>query len=704
MRSHHFLPLLLLIAAPACGLLVAQSPVDTLDAIPAEVEQLIEDQLANEGTENEDFDLNFAFAGLEAYSRKPLDLNKATSEELGELPFFNDIQIAQLLDYRDRMNGFLNAYELQVIPSLDLETIRSALPYLRVGGAIDDLKVPLGRMIREGDREVFLRWNRNLENARGYEDGRFLGDPNQLFVRFRQRYSNKLSFGFTAEKDPGEAFFSGPNARRGFDYYSAHFYVRNLNNTLRAVALGDYTVNLGQGLILFTGFGAGKSSLVTNIRRSGRTIRPYSSVNEALFMRGAAVTLGIGKNIEFTAFGSRRGRDGNLIERDTLLDDDPFGDPAIAEISSLDQDGFHRTEAEIEDRNAVQQTSVGGSLHYDFPANRGKIGVNVLHENLSNPLTIRDQTYNRFFFRGTDLLNVSLDYSYRLRNLTFFGEVARSDNGGMAQLHGLLAGLDRYVNLAVVYRNYGRDYQALFARPFGETNGGRNEEGLYFGLEINPATHWKIAAYYDIFRFPWLRFNVDAPSSGNEWRLRVTYWEKRQLEAYLEVRNEHKGIGIDQFDSPVDAVVARDRFQARLHFAYNVSKALEWRTRMDWGFTDTEINDRQTGYMVYQDFIYRPIGYPLSFTSRIAFFNTDGYQVRFYNYENGLLYNFRIPAYYGRGTRMYLNLRYKGIRNVTLEARIAQLYFSDRESIGSGPLIIDGPRRTEVGAQVKIKF
>ncbi|MEL6142807.1 MAG: hypothetical protein AAFU67_14450, partial [Bacteroidota bacterium] len=59
---------------------------------------------------------------------------------------------------------------------------------------------------------------------------------------------------------------------------------------------------------------------------------------------------------------------------------------------------------------------------------------------------------------------------------------------------------------------------------------------------------------------------------------------------------------------------------------------------------------------------------------------------------------------YGRGSRAYLNLRYKGIRNVTLEARIAQLFFSNREEIGSGLQEISGSRRTEVGAQVKFKF
>lgn len=685
--------------------LLAQVPGDSLyNELPTEIEQLIEDQLAAEGGEGEDFDLNFAFANLEEYRRRPLDINKASYEQLAELPFFSEVQISQILDYRQKMNGFLNPYELQVIPSLDLESIRAALPFIRVGGGIDDLQVPIGQMLRESERDLFIRWNRFLEPARGFTEDKYLGDPNQYFLRFKQRYSNKMSFGFTAEKDPGEPFFTGPNATRGFDFLSGHLYVRDINRTLKAVALGDFTVNFGQGLILFTGFGAGKSSLVTNIRRSGRTIKPYSSVNEALFMRGGALTLGIGERLEVTAFGSRRGRSGSLLQIDTSNLDD-LEDIPLAEVSSLRLDGLHRTETEIANREAVTQTSVGGVLMYRLPNNRGKIGLNLLNESLDRPLNIRDQVYNRFFFRGTQLTNISIDYSYRWKNLTFFGEAARSDNGGQAHLHGLLAGLDRYVNLALVYRNYGPNYQALNARPFGETNGGRNEEGIYFGLEINPAKHWRIAAYYDVFRFHWLRFNVDAPSSGSEWRFRLTYWQKRKLETYLELRNERKGVGFNQFEDPaIDAVLDRNRFQARLHFAYKVNAAFEWRNRLDWGFTDTDINQRLYGFTIYQDFIYRPIGVPLSFTSRIAFFNTDGYDVRFYNFENGLLYNFRIPAYYGRGSRMYLNVRYKGIRNMTLEARIAQTYFADRDVISSGNQAINQPQRTEVGAQMKISF
>ena len=712
-------PLLIVVVIALAAALVpgrATAQKDSLPPLPADdpaaQEQLIEDVLANSEDDTDEFDFNTAFDVLDAYRRRPLNLNRATEEQLTELLLLSPIQIGQLLEYRDRMGGLMTKYELQVIPGIDLETARSLAPYVRVGGDLDDVKLPLGRMLAEGNRELYLRWQRRLESSRGYEIGPaeatnyYLGSRDRLYVRMRQRYGNKMSLGVTAEKDPGEAFFRENNRRRGFDYYSAHFYLRDLNRRVKALALGDFAVSFGQGLILYTGFGFGKSSQTTNIARGGRVLRPYTSVNEANFLRGAATTLALGDRTELTLFGSRRARTANVISQTDTLDLD-LDDLGLG-VSSLNISGLHRTPNEVEDRNAIVETNYGGSLSFRG-SQRFRLGVNLMGTHLSNPLELRDQPYNRYFFRGSDLVNASVDYRYRYRNFTWFGEVAgsRNDGGpnpernGLAQLHGLMVGLDRFVDLSVLYRRYGVTYQALNARPFGETNGGRNETGLYFGLEVRPAKNWRLNAYYDVFRFPYLRFNQDAPSQGNEYRLRLTYWQKRKSETYVELRSETKGFGTDGDETVftnLDPVVPRTRFQARLHFAYRITPFLEWRSRVDGGFTEDELNGRQRGFMVYQDLHYRPRG-PLSLSGRVAVYDTDGFNVRFYQYENGLLYNARVVPYYNRGTRMFLLARYKGIRGLTLEGRIAQTFYTDGTLTGTGLEATGLPRRTEVGLQ-----
>ncbi|MCO6488852.1 MAG: helix-hairpin-helix domain-containing protein [Phaeodactylibacter sp.] len=682
--------------------LPALAQVDSLQQPPDAAQQVIEDFLQNTESEGA-FDFNTIFEELQFYQENPINLNEAGEEELQALNLLSDIQILELLNYRREAGDLLSLYELQAVPSFDLLTIRRILPYVTVDRGIDDYQLSIPRMLAEGQDELYLRWSRILEEQQGYtplEEGqtaqRYLGSPNQFYLRYKHAYSNKLSYGITAEKDRGEEFFTGSN-RQGFDFYSAHLFIKDYNRTVKAIAIGDYAVSFGQGLILYSGFGAGKSSYVMNIKRTARALRPYTSVNESNFQRGAAATLAFGEHLEVTALASYRKRDGNVLAPDTLSVDEE-----IRRISSLDIDGLHRTPNEIADENAIGQTTFGGRLRWKGA--RGHLALNALYEQIDATLSLRDQLYNQFYFSGDRLFNASLDYSFIYRNYNFFGETAMSDNGAIATLNGLLLGLDRRVDLALLVRHFPRDYQALFPTPFAETTGARNETGAYLGLEVRPHRYWTLSAYFDAWQHPWLRFDADAPSRGYEYRARLTYFRKRNLEAYLEVRDETKEKNIDKIDGKNNFTLPARVFQTRLHLAKTVSKALELRSRIDIGFSENGINATQRGFVIYQDVIFKPIGFPLSFTTRFALFDTDGFQARYYSFENNLLYAFSIPAYYNRGTRFYFNLRYRGIRNLTIEARIAQTYWRNQDTIGSGTEKVPGPRRTEVGAQLKYSF
>ena len=267
-----------------------------------------------------------------------------------------------------------------------------------------------------------------------------------------------------------------------------------------------------------------------------------------------------------------------------------------------------------------------------------------------------------------------------------------------------MAGLHRDIDVAVVYRNYPRNFIALNGDPFGETSGARNEEGLYLGLVLRPVRNWILSGYYDVWQHPWLRFDADAPSRGHEYRLRVTHFKKRKYEAYVEFRDETKEKNVPLFETKTNWPVPSRVFQTRFHFGYQLSKALELRSRADFGFSDNEINNRQSGFVIYQDILFHPIQFPVSFTARFALMDTDGYQARFYSFENNLLYQFSIPAYYNEGVRYYLNVRFKGIRNMTVEGRIAQTYYTNQSTFGSGLEEISGPSRTQYSAQVKYRF
>lgn len=680
-------------------LAIAQKPDTSAVDPPDDVLERIEDFLQNTDSEGS-FDFNTLFERLEDFKQDPIDLNKATEQILRELGLLTDAQILNLLTYRKFAGDLITIYELQAIPSFDLTTIRRILPYVTVRGNLDDFQIPLSEMFSKGRNEVFVRWSRVLEQQKGFSENTtspYLGDPNQFYIRYRHAYGTRLSYGVTAEKDRGEEFFKGSN-KQGFDFYSTHLFARDLNKTVKAVALGDYSVSLGQGLTVYTGFGIGKSSSPLTLKRTGRTLSAYTSANEVNFFRGAATTLSLHKNWDFTAFASYKKRDANLITTNDTTD----LDPEIRSFSALDLDGLHRTPSEIADEKVLKQTTLGGSLKWKNSFSH--LAINAVYDQFDKKLERKIQPYNRFYFNGDRLLNVSLDYSLLWRNFNFFGETARSDNGAIATLNGLLMGLDRTVDLAILYRHFPKDYQALNANPVAETSGATNESGLYLGMEMRPVKNWMLSAYFDAWQHPWLRFNVDAPSRGWEYRARLGYELRRRLRAYVEVRDERKEGNAPLSENRLDRLVENRIFQTRLHVENQISKFLELRSRLDWGFSQSGNSANSYGFAVYQDILYRPVGFPLAFTARFSIFDTKGFATRFYAYENDVLYNFSIPAYYNRGTRFYINLRYSLTRNITLEYRIAQTYWANQPSIGSGSEEIKGQNRTQTSAQLRWKF
>ena len=373
-------------------------------------------------------------------------------------------------------------------------------------------------------------------------------------------------------------------------------------------------------------------------------------------------------------------------------------------FTSLQSSGLHRTIGEIEDEASINQFVLGGSFKYktDF----WHIAVNSLYNKLDRDLVRNFRPYNQFFFSGDQLINTSVDYSFIYQNFNFFGETAISDNGKLATTNGVLIGLDRNLDLAILYRNFAKDYQALDSNPFQESSGGRNENGLYLALEVRPSNNWIVKTYFDIYQHPWLRSSADAPSKGNDFRTRIIYYKKRKFEAFLELRREQKeqNAPISTDISKTDILVKQTLSQARLYFSNKVSKSLELRTNLGFGIFDDGVNDKHEALTLYQDIIYKPINFPIQFTTRFAVYDTDGSQIRYYAYENNLLYVYGIPSYFNRGTRFYINARYKGIRNITLEARYAQTYWSNQDTFSSGLSEINGPSRSELSAQIKIQF
>lgn len=646
-----------------------------------------------------------------------INVNKADFEELQrlrDLGIISDLQLNNLLDYREEVGELFNQYELQAVPGWDLNTIRQVKPFIVVGGKIDAVNVNLKELLFGGDNQLFMRYTRVLEEQRGYtlnpETGepRYLGNPDKYYLRFRHKYGRKISYGVTAEKDQGEQFFKGAQ-KNGFDFYSAHFYLNDIG-PLKHLILGDYKVTFGQGLTAWTGIGFGKSPYVMDIKRQGPSIAPYTSVNESLFFRGAALTARLNHKVELTAFGSYKAIDINFGgSRDTLSQEELFA-------SGITEAGLHRTVVENERRQNENQTDIGAELKYK--TRRLSVGLSGVYTQYSIPVIVRNVATNSFRFSGDDLMNIGLNYSYLIGNLHFFGETAMSNdlngNLGYATLNGVLASLHPSVDVSVLYRNFGREFQTLYGDPFAESSTPINEEGLFMGTILKFSKVWSLQGYTDFYRHPWLRFRTDGPSYGHDKMIQLNYRPNRSLTIYGRFATETKGRNLDgdaeeNLEDNIgpllaDRVEPHSRQLYRLDVRYKLTKEVTAKFRVDATSFRDGYSRKERGYLLYSDFSYKPVNSPFSFTMRYTLFEIDEWDARIYAYENDVLYFFSIPPYSDRGRRFYTVLRYNVNRKITLWGRFARTTFDNKDVIGSGNELINGPTRTDVKVQMRVKF
>jgi len=682
-------------------------PLDTYSQKDAPIDQVIADLLTaiveNSGGEGE-FDFNTLYEQYEILRENPINLNKVSRNDLQELFFLSEIQISNLLDHRTKLGSFNNLYEIQTIPGFDLNTIRLLKDIAVVKTPVILERKSVFSKMKSADHTVYLKWKRQLQQQRGYKsidgnDPAFLGSPDHLYLRYKMNIGKDFKMGFIAEKDNGEPYFYRGKTY-GADYFSFHVFMKDLTPRIKFLALGDYSVNLGQGLVMHNGFGAGKSSLTTSIRKGGYTLRAYSSVAEANFLRGGAITFKLLDNIEWTSFVSSKFRNGTV----NLDPQDPF---VGANAASLPLGGLNRTESELERKNQIRQNTIGSSIKYKL--RNGHIAINGLYDRF-NATLIPAGLYQSFYPTGNQLWNGSIDYGFNLRNFNFFGEYAIASNFATAQIHGMMVGLHQDLDWVFSIRNYGRGYRSLTANTFGESQTGSNEQGIYSGFELRPKKGWLINAYVDYWRNPWLRFRVDGPGYGREYFLKVKYFKKRTWEIYGQYFFEDK---LRNFNNIVDQPIQNVRQRFRLNGIVSISKAIKLRNRVEFSWYDVS-NLNFTGFMVYQDIIYKPVGKNYSFNTRYALFDIEDYDSRIYAYENDILNEYYIPAYNGRGIRFYVNGRIRINRHLMAEARyeLTRLSqpFNDENNeqvntgFGSGNTEIEGRNRSVVKAQLKYKF
>ncbi len=645
------------------------------------------------------------------FYQSPLNLNTAGPEELRALPLLSEAQVAALLLHRRTTGPLLSVYELQAVPGWDVRTIERVAPFVTVASTNPNaVRGTLWQRIKhEENNAVLLRYERVLQQRKGYSavdtfQGRptlrYLGSPDALALRYRVSHAHDFSLGFTAEKDAGEPLAWRPAQNQfGPDFLSAHVVLYE-QGRLKTLALGDYQLQFGQGLLLSSGLALGKGGeTVTSLRRAALGVRPYAALLENTFFRGAAATYQLAPRWETTAFASRKNIDANARQTtDSLARFDEFS-------TSLLLTGLHRTATEIANRQRLAETVGGGHLGYRSPDGNLSFGLTAVGTHYGLAYQKRPEPYNRYEFQGQNNLAFGAHYSYGWRNLLLFGEGGRSSGGGLGTVNGVLASLGPNVDASVLVRHYDANFHTFYGNALSENTRDINESGLYIGLKVRPLPRWEVSAYFDQFRFPWLRYRVGAPSQGQDALLRVAFTPTKTGLLYVQYRARLKPLDLpSRLGRPVPLPGQQLRHSLLVYCDVQPTPRLGLRTRLQASYLRADDNlPWRSGFVLSQDATVQ-LARRVSLAARYAVFDTDDYDTRQYMFEQDVLYAISAPALYGQGTRAYALLQATLNKHFTIWLRYADTRYRHQDTISSGLEEIKGNARSEVTAQVRYKL
>ncbi len=658
-----------------------------------DLQRLVDEILA---TQDEDFNYEDLYENLAQLLSTPADLNLVSKEQLQSFFFLNEMQIQSLLDYREEAGPFLSVYELQNVPGFNRDIFAKLIPFVTVPDPSSSLnRSLLKRILNENNNYLILRLDRTLEEKKGYKEdtspeSSYAGSPNRIYTRFRTSRPGDFSVGFTTEKDAGEKLRWSPAQKQyGPDFLSFHAQVMNKGKIKNLIA-GDYQAQFGQGLILGSAFGIGKSAeAVTTIRRPNIGFMPYTSLYEAAYFRGVATSYSIHKRITIHGMFSSRWRDGNL-EPDSLQE--------INTISSLSNTGLHRTPSELENRNSIQEKNAATVVNYKYKSLDA--GIILHHTQYNSPIVRSPTVYNQFYFQGDRNTNAGLFLNYTYRNFTFFSEVAQTIDQGNALSAGIIGSLSTSLDMSLHIRNFDRDYQSFYGNALAESSTPQNERGVYWGWKYTFNKKYSFSGYFDLFRFPWLRYRSYVPSDGHEWLLRFNYKPSRTVTMFVQATEESKVRNLSTENNAflTDAGVRRNYW---INIDYSITPQLSFRTRAQ--FNTYALGESKTqGMIILQDIAWSHRKFSVS--GRYALFDTDSYDNRLYVYEKDVWLAFSFPPYAGVGIRNYILLQYTLSKKIDLWLRWAHERYTDRETIGTGSESIAGNIQNDLRFQARIRF
>ncbi len=611
---------------------------------------------------------------IEDLLNNPININTAGIFELEKIPYINSASANLIVEHRKKYGKYFSTNELYMLKDLSDDIVKKVLPFVTVKN-IQKIKHKSywNKLTSSYGIRLRSRMSEDLMNEKGFLNDKFQGNKYKVYNRLKANMNDRIKFGLLTEKDPGEKDLT--------EFTSGYLSINKLG-VVKSFVAGDYILEFGQGLSLWSPYGFSKgSNAVYPVKKKQKNIKPYSSSTENNFFRGAAAELSF-QNFILSAFYSKNKFDAGI-------------DSISGFITSTPVTGLHRTKNEIKKRKTAEEKSFGTSLEYQIPniLNTGILFYQSTFSNAFLPGSVYDLNGNKYQY-------YSFYFDVYFDKINLFGENSYSRNS-LASLAGLSLSVNSNFTFISLIRNYPKNYINLHGFGFGERSGKTsNEFGFYNGFR------WRspigiLNFYYDQFKFPYSTYGNPLPNTGDEFLINLESKILKKIRTKIRYKYENKleVYSVDIIRKPLKRI----KQNIRVELIYNFSKQLRLKGRFEYNKIFIKNGNVEKGIMFSQDIRFRPIK-KLQCYTRFSIFQTKSFNSAIYQYENGLTGIFQNFVLFGKGIRWYIVAKYQIIQNVKISCKYSEIYKPNEKYLGSGYSQISGNFDNKLGIQLDISY
>ena len=635
------------------------------------------DEMA-ETTLNSEIESDDLYALIDHIHLKKIHLNTANYNALETLPLLKSGQILALLKHRNEYGPFLTVYELQQVDGFDSIDIQNLLPFISLElPVMQELKY----VFKEHSSSLQYQCQMKLEQSEAYElpstsEQAFSGSRVKQIWRLKTDFSKTLRCQIIGKKDAGESIqFSST----GFNIYY------HQQRKLRELVIGNYQLQLAQGLTYGNGMSLGKSANVMGIMKSGLGIRPSASVNNNELLKGMALHLAPLPYWDvWLAISSKK--------LDASFSTDSLQQSVTGAIIT---NGYYRTIKEVSTRKTVQRNEL--ILRNQWHWRQLLCGLTLSsHRNSSLKASTK---IGKYFSPQTE--QAGLDLQYPFKNIIVFHEsVYQFQQKQIARVQGILISIDKNSDISLVHRNYSDSFDATYSNALSVGNG-RNEKGWLLGYQLKLNKRILLNTYLDLYQNSRYKGDASAAIAGKDLLIQTVYSEKNTGSVTLRYRLQHLSEPDRSFSAyyPLNTKI---RENLRLDARSNLSKSIEIHDRIELVRIRSNTSTKM-GYLIYHN-ISQQINRKLKYQMRLTLFNTDDFESRVYAFENDLSSVFSIKAWQNRGMACYCIVQYHVNKILQIKTKFATVRYSDYHTSGSGADTVKGYQFNEVKFELTIKI